>query len=219
VVNDISVLLIDDDALVRAGLKLILGGNSGITVVGEGSDGDEVAALVQRLSPDVVLMDIRMARMDGLSATAELLKRKDPPHVIVLTTFDSDDLVLRALHLGADGFLLKDTPPGRMVEAIHQVVDGEHSLSPTVVHQLIAVATQSMGASRKDDALAELGELTDRERDVALAIGQGLSNAEIAGRHYMSVATVKAHVTRIFSKLGVTNRVQIAIKVHDAGLS
>lgn len=217
--DPVRVALVDDDALVRAGLKLILGGDPTIEIVGEASDGDEVDRLVSASRPDIVMMDIRMPRVDGLTATTALLKRPDAPKVIVLTTFDADDLVLKALQLGAHGFLLKDTPPQRMVDAIHQVRRGEQSLSPSVVAQVVAAATQGVGGSRRDEAMAELKELTEREYEVALAIGQGLSNAEIAKAHFMSIATVKAHVTRIFYKLAVTNRVQVAMKVHDAGLA
>lgn len=214
----IRIVLVDDDALVRAGLKLILGGSRDIDVVGEAGDGDEVPALVARTRPDIVLMDIRMPRVDGLTATASLLAQPDAPKVIVLTTFDADDMVLKALQIGAQGFLLKDTAPPRMVEAIHQVAQGEQILSPSVVAQVIAVATRGVESSRREQAETDLHSLTEREHEIAVAIGQGLSNAEIASTLYMSVATVKAHVTRIFYKLGVTNRVQIAMKVHDAGL-
>lgn len=213
------LLLVDDDALVRAGLKLILGGAKDLVVVAEGGDGDEAAGLVDAHRPDVVLMDIRMPRMDGLTATAGLLGRPDAPKVIVLTTFDADDLVLKALAAGAAGFLLKDTPPERMVEAVRQVAAGEHTLSPSVVAQVIAAATRGAENSRREDALADLESLTAREREVALAVGEGMTNAEIARTQYMSLATVKSHVTRILDKLGLTNRVQIAIRVHDAGLS
>lgn len=214
----VRVALVDDDALVRAGLRLILGGDASIEVVGEASDGDEVEALVGSCHPDVLLMDIRMPRVDGLVATEALLAGPNPPRVIVLTTFDADDLVLRALRLGAHGFLLKDTPPPRMVEAIHQVHRGEQPLSPSVLAQVVSAATLGAGTARRDEARADLEELSEREHEVALAIGRGLSNAEIARLHYMSIATVKAHVTRIFHKLGVTNRVQVALRVHDAGL-
>ncbi|MGD7732237.1 response regulator [Propionibacteriaceae bacterium G57] len=214
----IRVVLVDDDPLVRAGLKLILGGSPQIEVLGEAADGADAAALVDEFAPDVVLMDIRMPRLDGLAATEALLKRPNPPRVIMLTTFDADDMVLRALAVGAAGFLLKDTPPARMVEAIQQVASGEHSLSPTVTAQVIAAATQGEAASRRAEALDSLATLNDREREVALAIGQGLTNAQISQTYFMSVATVKAHVTRILEKLGVTNRVQVAIRVHDAGL-
>jgi DNA-binding NarL/FixJ family response regulator len=162
-------------------------------------------------------MDIRMPVLDGLAATIELRQRPDPPHVIVLTTFDADDYVLRALAAGADGFLLKDTPPPETLQAIRRVADGEPMLSPSVTRSLIKQVAPP-DSSRSSRAQERLAGLTDRERDVALAVGRGLSNAEIAGELYLSVPTVKAHVSRLFEKLGTTNRVQIAIVVHDAGL-
>jgi len=213
----VRVVLIDDDPLVRAGLKLMLGGREGVDFVGEGSDGSEAAALVAEHQPDVLLMDIRMPGKDGLTATEELMAQKDAPRVVILTTFDSDDSVLRALAAGAAGFLLKDTPPDRMLEAIKQVAAGEHTLSPSVVSQVIAAATRHRGDPRREDARADLAVLNAREKDVAIAIGRGLTNAEISARHYLSLATVKGVVTQIFDKLGLTNRVQVAIKVHDAG--
>lgn len=220
-----SVLLVDDDPLVRSALALILGGEGDIEVVGEASDGHEGVRLAGTLRPDVVLMDIRMPRLDGLGATRELHERPDPPKVIVLTTFDADEHVVEALASGADGFLLKDTPPPQIVDAIRKVVDDEPMLSPSVTRTLIRRLrdepdeTASAAAARAERAQARMGLLTDRERDVALAVGRGLSNAEIAGDLYLSVPTVKAHVSRLFDKLQVTNRVQIAICVHDAGLS
>lgn len=213
----VTILIVDDDPLVRAGLRLILGGSPSLQVVGEGSDGDEAVDLVTEHRPDVVLMDIRMPRVDGLEATRRLQALPEPPRIIVLTTFDSDDLVLRALTVGADGFLLKDTPP-RMVEAILQVAAGEQALSPSVVSQVIKLATRSANSSRQDSARRLLEELTERERAVALAVGQGLTNAQIAKQEYLSVATVKAQITRIHGKLGVTNRVQVALIIHDANL-
>lgn len=213
----VRVVLIDDDPLVRAGLKLMLGGREGVDFVGEGSDGSEAAALVAEHRPDVLLMDIRMPGKDGLTATEELMAQEDAPRVVILTTFDSDDSVLRALAAGAVGFLLKDTPPDRMLEAIKQVAAGEHTLSPSVVSQVIAAATRHRGDPRREDARADLAVLNAREKDVAIAIGRGLTNAEISARHYLSLATVKGVVTQIFDKLGLTNRVQVAIKVHDAG--
>ena len=214
----VTILIVDDDPLVRAGLRLILGGSPSLQVVGEGSDGDEAVDLVTEHRPDVVLMDIRMPRVDGLEATRRLQALPEPPRIIVLTTFDSDDLVLRALTVGADGFLLKDTPPPRMVEAILQVAAGEQALSPSVVSQVIKLATRSANSSRQDSARRLLEELTERERAVALAVGQGLTNAQIAKQEYLSVATVKAQITRILGKLGVTNHVQVALIIHDANL-
>ena len=213
----VRVVLIDDDPLVRAGLKLMLGGHEGVDFVGEGGDGSEAAALVAEHRPDVLLMDIRMPGKDGLTATEELMAQEDAPRVVILTTFDSDDSVLRALAAGAAGFLLKDTPPDRMLEAIKQVAAGEHTLSPSVVSQVIAAATRHRGDPRREDARADLAVLNAREKEVAIAIGRGMTNAEISARHYLSLATVKGVVTQIFDKLGLTNRVQVAIKVHDAG--
>ena len=214
----IRIVVVDDDALVRTGLDLILGAAPDFEVVGQACDGAEALEVVERLRPDVVLMDIRMPVMDGVAATAALVAREAAPKIIVLTTFDSDDLVVRALRAGAAGFLLKDTPPSKMIEAIRAVVAGETALSPSVVASVVAMAVQTAGGDRSGRALARLAELTEREREVAVAIGRGRSNAEIAGELYMSVATVKAYVTRIFDKLGVENRVQVAMIVHDAGL-
>ena len=213
----VRVVLIDDDPLVRAGLKLMLGGREGVDFVGEGGDGSEAAALVAEHRPDVLLMDIRMPGKDGLTATEELMAQEDAPRVVILTTFDSDDSVLRALAAGAVGFLLKDPPPDRMLEAIKQVAAGEHTLSPSVVSQVITATTRHRSDPRREDARADLAVLNAREKEVAIAIGRGLTNAEISARHYLSLATVKGVVTQIFDKLGLTNRVQVAIKVHDAG--
>ena len=218
----IRVVIVDDDPLVRAGLGLMLGGAPQLEIVGEAGDGAEGLELIDRVRPDVVLMDIRMPRMDGLVATQRLSERPDPPKVIVLTTFDADEYVVRALAHGATGFLLKDTSPPSIIEAIEKVAAGEPMLSPSVTAQLIrrVVDAAAPGADpgRSSAATARLGDLSEREREVAVAVGQGKSNAEIAGELYMSLATVKAHVSHILAKLELANRVQIAICVHDAGL-
>lgn len=213
----VRVLLADDDALVRAGLSLILGGSPDITVVGEVINGAEAVKAVRRGGVDVVLMDIRMPVLDGIAATAALLDLTDAPKVIVLTTFDADEYVVRALAAGAHGFLLKDTPPADIVAAIGKVVDGEPMLSPTITAQLIRQVTEAVLDSRGDEATTLAESLTAREREVAIAVGRGASNAEIAADLHMSVATVKAHISHIFTKLEVTNRVQVAICMHDAG--
>ena len=212
------VLIVDDDPLVRSALALMLGGGAGLQVVGEASDGREGVALARETRPDVVLMDIRMPVLNGLEATRLLHEDPDPPRVIVLTTFDADDHVRAALAAGADGFLLKDTPPAQIVEAIGKVADGEPMLSPSVTRGLITRLRAEESEDRSASALRRLSALTGREHDVALAVGRGLSNAEIARELHLSVPTVKAHVSRLFDKLGATNRVQIAICVHDAGL-
>ncbi len=214
----VRLLVVDDDPLVRSALVLMLGGQPDLTVVGEASDGREALRRVDELQPGVVLMDIRMPRMSGLEATRALHQRPDPPHVIVLTTFDADEHVLGALAAGADGFLLKDTPPPQILEAIRAVADGDPMLSPSVTRTLIERIRDSSGDDRADGARVRLGALTEREQEVALAVGRGLTNAEIARELHLSVPTVKAHVSRLFDKLQVTNRVQIAICVHDAGL-
>ncbi|MFJ3987296.1 response regulator [Streptomyces sp. NPDC090032] len=215
----IRVLLVDDDPLVRAGLSFMLGGAPDIEIVGQAGDGSEVPALVTEARPDVVLMDIRMPDVDGLAATEALRARPDAPEVIVLTTFHADEQVLRALRAGAAGFVLKDTVPAEIVEAVRRVAAGAPVLSPTVTRQLITRATgPDPQHDRRARARERLAELADREREVAVAVGRGAANAEIAAELYMSVATVKAHVSRILAKLGLNNRVQIALLTHDAGL-
>jgi DNA-binding NarL/FixJ family response regulator len=211
------VLIVDDDALVRSALSLLFAGVEDIVVVGDAADGSEVVDAVGRLDPDVVLMDIRMPTIDGLAATELLRARDDPPEVIVLTTFDADDSVLRALRAGAGGFLLKDTPPADIVRAVRAVAAGEPTLSPTITRRLIGHVTDSEGDTRARHAREQFERLTDREREVAIAVGLGKSNAEISGELYMSVATVKAHVSRMLEKLELNNRVQIALLAHDAG--
>jgi DNA-binding NarL/FixJ family response regulator len=220
----IRVLLVDDDPLVRSALALMIGGQADIEVIGEAVNGAESLTRCAMDRPDVVLMDIRMPVMDGLEATRQLHARPQPPRVIVLTTFDADDYVTGAIAAGADGFVLKDTPPAEIVAAIRRVADGEPMLSPSATASLIRQirtdnAVSGNGTDREDTALARLANLTEREHEVALAIGRGLSNAEIARELFLSVPTVKAHVGRLFDKLGTTNRVQIAICVHDAGLA
>jgi DNA-binding NarL/FixJ family response regulator len=215
--EQIRVLVVDDDALVRAGLTMLLAGAGDIEIVGEAADGSEAGHAVAEHQPNVVLMDIRMPGMDGLAATEIVRTRDHPPEVIVLTTFDTDDHVLSALRAGASGFLLKDTPPADIIRAIRAVAAGEPILSPAITRRLIEHATASEGGQRRRHARDQLGLLTEREREVAVAIGRGKSNAEISRELYMSIATVKAHVSRLLEKLEFNNRVQIALLAHDAG--
>ncbi|MEU7011108.1 response regulator transcription factor [Streptomyces sp. NPDC046332] len=214
----IRLLIVDDDPLVRAGLTLMLGGADDIDIVGEGTDGRDVPELVARLAPDVVLMDIRMPHVDGLTATELLRARPEAPEVIVLTTFHADEQVVRALRAGAAGFVLKDTPPAEIVSAVRRVASGDPVLSPAVTRQLMSHVAEKPGQSRGATAAGRIAELAQREREVAVAVGRGHSNAEIAAALYMSVPTVKTHVSRILAKLDLNNRVQIALLVHDAGL-
>jgi DNA-binding NarL/FixJ family response regulator len=212
----IKVLLVDDDALVRAGLRMILSSAEDLEVVGDVDDGAGAVAAVLSLRPDVVLMDIRMVEMDGITATAALRLLNTPPQVIVLTTFQADEQVLSALRAGASGFLVKDTPPAEIINAVRLVASGDAIISPSVTRTLLAHLGNAQASERHRAAALRLSTLTDREREVARAIGSGDSNAEVATSLYMSEATVKAHVSRLFTKLAVTNRVQIAILVHDA---
>ncbi|MFF9508698.1 response regulator [Streptomyces sp. NPDC014724] len=225
VAQPVRLLIVDDDPLVRAGLALMLGGADDIDIVGEGADGTEAVDLVDRLRPDVVLMDIRMPAMDGLTATEALRARPDAPEVIVLTTFHADEQVLRAIRAGAAGFVLKDTPPARIVDSVRRVAAGDPVLSPAVTRRLMARAAGTGPGSgrgdrvdRTDRARQRIAALAEREREVAIAVGQGRSNAEIAATLYLSVATVKTQVSRILAKFDFNNRVQIALLVHDAGL-
>ncbi len=217
-VSAVRVLIVDDDPLVRAGLSMILSGDDEVSVVGQAADGAEVPDAVARCEPDVVLMDIRMPGVDGLAATETLRRRPGAPEVLVLTTFDADEFVLRALRAGASGFLLKDTPPGQIRAAVLKVAKGEAMLSPSVTRQLIAHVAGGMPPERGRSSEL-LGLLSTREREVALAVARGRSNAEISTELHMSVATVKAHVSRVLTKLDLNNRVQVALLVHDAGLA
>ena len=229
----ISVLIVDDDPLVRAGLRLMLRSAPDITVAGEAADGAEAISAAADLAPDVVLMDIRMPGTDGITATAAITARQHPPRVVALTTFDADDLVRRAITAGAAGYLVKDTPPGEIIGAIRAVAAGQGVLSPAVTRPLLDLlqdprATPATpdgdggaGAGSGSPASPEpdgpgLNALTERERAVAVAIADGATNAQIARQLYVSPATVKATVSRILTKLGLENRVQIAVVVRNA---
>ncbi len=216
--DEIRVALVDDDALVRSGLIAMLDGAEGIRVVSEASDGREVPDLVSAHRPHVVLMDLRMQQIDGISATRKLTATASPPSVIVLTTFEDDDLILQALHAGAVGYLLKHTAPADIVRAIRLVHGGASMLSPEVTRRLIrTVASQADVSGRRARARELLGRLTPREREVAHGVATGSSNGEIAEALSLSVATIKGHITMLLIKLEVENRVQLALMVQAAG--
>jgi len=211
-------MLVDDEELVRFGLRTVLESDDGIEVVGEAADGIDAVAAVRTVHPDIVLMDIRMPRMDGLAAARQILSHPDPPKVAILTTFHLDEYVFAALEAGASGFLLKDTPPRQIVAAVRAIDAGSAMLSPAVTRRLIAEFVGRRTQPRRDEAMRRLRVLSDREREVLTLLGRGLSNADIARELFMSEATVKTYVSRMLTKLGLANRTQAAILGHDAGL-
>jgi DNA-binding NarL/FixJ family response regulator len=213
----VRVLIVDDDALVRAGLKMMLGSADRIEVVGEAADGSEVLAALDHHRVDVVLLDLRMPKLDGIGALELVRTQPAPPAVLVLTTFDTDDNLLRALRRGAAGFLVKDTPPAEIIKAIELVAVGESALSPAVTRRLIDRLAGDIDAeSRHTAAVAKLDALSPRGREIAEAIAEGKSNAAIAADLHLSVATVKSNVSAVLAKLALDNRVQIALLVQDA---
>ncbi|WP_017588666.1 response regulator [Nocardiopsis ganjiahuensis] len=216
----IRTLLVDDELLVRSGLRMILEADPGIAVVGEGSDGEEAVRLAQELTPDVVLLDIRMPGTDGLAAAARLSALPQAPKTVLLTTFDLDEYVHGALRAGAVGFLLKDTPPRELINAVHTVNEGHAMLAPSVTKRMLerfAAPAPADSAAGRTEALRRLSVLSERERQVLVAVAEGKSNAEVGRALGMRETTVKAHVSRILAKLDMSNRVQAAILAHDAG--
>lgn len=213
----ITVALVDDDPMVRTGLNFILKGEDGIDVAWQAGDGAEALTKLRDRPVDVVLLDVRMPGLDGLATLEELRGWQTRPRVIVLTTFNTDDYVVRALKLGADAFLLKDADPARLVEAIQRVAAGENVLAPDVTRTLITVATDAPAAG-DPSARALVATLTEREREVAVLMTQGLTNNQIGTRLHLSLASVKSHLTSMFVKLGVDNRVSAAMIIRDAGL-
>ena len=213
----ITVALVDDDPMVRTGLNFILKGEEGIDVAWQAGDGAEALTKLRDRPVDVVLLDVRMPGLDGLATLEELRGWQTRPRVIVLTTFNTDDYVVRALKLGADAFLLKDADPARLVEAIQRVAAGENVLAPDVTRTLITVATDAPAAG-DPSARALVAALTEREREVAVLMTQGLTNNQIGTRLHLSLASVKSHLTSMFVKLGVDNRVSAAMIIRDAGL-
>ena len=212
----IRVLLADDQRLVRAGFRMILRAEPGIEVVGEAENGLGVVEAAKELSPDVVLMDIRMPNLDGIEATRRIVAAPDPrPHVLVLTTFDLDDYVYEALAAGASGFLLKDVPEDQLVAAIRMAADGGAIFSPSVTRRLIEEISQR---ARPKEPPAALDELTPREVEVLGLVARGLSNAEIAETLVVSEHTAKTHVAHILGKLGLRDRVQAVVVAYESGL-
>lgn len=211
----ISVLLVDDQELMRMGLNMVLDAHDDVVVVGEAADGAAAVRAARELSPDVVLMDVRMPLVDGVTATAEILAVGGPTKVLVMTTFDLDEHALGALRAGASGFLLKDTPPEDLVSAIRSVAAGDAVVSPRVTRRLIARILDDVPPTRDPSVL---DVLTDREREVLCLVAGGLSNSEIAQHLHLSEATIKSHVGRVLSKLGLRDRVQAVVLSYETGL-
>ncbi|HEY3687278.1 MAG TPA: response regulator transcription factor [Streptosporangiaceae bacterium] len=212
----IRVVLADDQPLIRSGLSTLIADTPGLEVVGEAGSGDETLRLVEAVRPDVVMMDIRMPGMDGIEATRRLTASGDPPHVLMLTTFDEDDHVYGALRAGASGFLVKDMALEDIIAAIRVVAAGDALIAPSVTRRLIARFAETRPPAPEPRALSAV---TGREREVLTLVGRGMSNAEIAADLTITVATAKAHVARLLTKLGARDRVQLVIIAYETGLA
>jgi DNA-binding NarL/FixJ family response regulator len=209
------VLLADDQSLVRDGFRSILEREEDVVVVGEAGDGAEAVAAARRTRPDLVLMDLRMPRLDGLTATRQVLSQPEPPRVLVLTTYDTDENLVEALRAGASGFLLKDVRAAQLLHAVRTVAAGDELFAPAILRRLVSSYVQT---HRPAAASARLQVLSPREREVSTLIARGMSNAEIADALVLSEATVKTHVTRILGKLGARDRVQVVVLAYECGL-
>ena len=214
----IRVMLVDDQAMVRTGFRMILEAEPDITVVGEAADGQEAIDLVDRARPNVILMDVRMPRLDGIEACERICARRDEtgPRVMMLTTFDLHDYVHAALRAGASGFLLKDAPPEQLIDAIHVISRGEALLSPAVTQALIDEIARR--PTSQPDAFPGIADLTSRELEVVKLMARGMSNAEIAAELILGEATIKTHVGRVLAKLGARDRVQAVVAAYESGL-
>lgn len=212
----ISVMLVDDQALVRAGFRMILEAHDDIEVVGEASDGDQAVVTARQLRPDVVLMDIQMPRMDGLRATARIVQEPDiGSRVVILTTFERDDYIFEALRAGASGFLLKNAPPEELVHAVRVVASGDALLAPSVTRQVIEEYARRPTPRRDEPAL---DRLTEREREVLKLLATGRSNSELAAHLYLGEGTIKTHVSNVLTKLGLRDRMQAVVFAYESGL-
>ncbi|HIZ38258.1 MAG TPA: response regulator transcription factor [Candidatus Ruania gallistercoris] len=215
--DPVRVLIVDDQSMIRAGFAALLDAQEGITVVGTAEDGLGITDIVRRTQPHVVLMDIRMPKVNGLDAARAIFATPgEGPKVIMLTTFDADEYVFTALRIGASGFLLKDSPPEELVQAVRVVADGEALLSPKVTRALIADYASRPSAPAKEAPL--LGQLTEREREVMIQVARGRSNAEIADDLFLAEQTVKTHVSRILTKLTLRDRTQMVVAAYESGL-
>lgn len=221
----IRAIIADDESLMRSGLRLLLGAADDIEIVAEAVNGSEAIDLAHELAPDLILMDIRMPVIDGLEATQTLMARADHPQVLILTAFGTDEFVDRALRSGAAGYILKDTPPDELINAVRAAAGGTRTLSPSAVESLLGRGTASAlgsaeagaesGTGSDPNAPDPLDALTSREREIAEAVAQGMTNAQVARALFVSTATVKTHLARIFFKLGVNTRVQLALLVNE----
>ena len=217
--DPVAVILVDDQPLLRKGFRMVLEEEEGIVVVGEASDGAAALDLARRRHPDVVVMDVRMPGMDGIEATRAILAAEPRSRVLILTTFDLDEYAFGALRLGASGFILKDVLPSEFVRAIRSVADGDAVIAPSVTRRLLdAFARHIPDPQHPEAAHPELSQLTAREREILIELAGGFSNAEIAGRLFVTEATVKTHLGRVLTKLGLRDRVQAVVYAYEAGL-
>ncbi|MBV2354622.1 response regulator transcription factor [Streptomyces sp. J2-1] len=214
----IRVMLVDDQVLLRTGFRMVLAAQPDMEVVAEAGDGVEALQAVRSTEVDVVLMDVRMPKLDGVEATRRICEEPDPPKVLILTTFDLDEYAFSGLKAGASGFMLKDVPPGELLAAIRSVHSGDAVVAPSTTRRLLDRFAPLLPAAHPEPRHQELGRLTDREREVMILVAQGLSNGEIAAHLVLSEATVKTHVGRILTKLGLRDRVQVVVLAYETGL-
>ncbi|AZQ72836.1 MULTISPECIES: response regulator [Streptomyces] len=214
----IRVLLVDDQVLLRTGFRMVLAAQPDMEVVAEAGDGVEALKALEGTEVDVILMDVRMPHMDGVEATRRICLGENPPKVLILTTFDLDEYAFSALKAGASGFMLKDVPPAELLGAIRAVHSGDAVVAPSTTRRLLDRFTPMLPSAGPEPTTAEISRLTDREREVMLLVAQGLSNGEIAARLVLSEATVKTHVGRILTKLGLRDRVQVVVMAYETGL-